>query len=372
VTFSPVTDTDLVSKESGLGVSSREEYLEKTGKDYIEETCCTMLWKQPQINFDGRVLGCSVNYRGDFGNAFTDGLIECLNNEKINYAREMLLGIKEGRDDIPCAVCKLYESRKKRSAWVKDVAAGSRPSSSLTSQVYPLPIPLPAAEEDGWKPYFLFSGITAGMRNLSCHVSVLNTNHCPHLPHTHEEEEILLLLSGEVDLILPDGREPNVNQRINLRPGEFVYYPAYFAHTLQTTSETSANYLMFKWQSHRTENESPLTFGHFKLLGSINASEIKDGFCPRLLFEGPTGYLRKLHCHTSTLTPGAGYGSHIDDYDVAIIVLDGEVETLGKRVGPHSVIFYRAGEPHGIRNPGESIAKYVVFEFHGGRGQKRR
>jgi hypothetical protein len=55
---------------------------------------------------------------------------------------------------------------------------------------------------------------------------------------------------------------------------------------------------------------------------------------------------------------------------VAIVVLEGEVATLGKRVGPHSVIFYRSGEPHGIRNPGESLAKYVVFEFHGRYGKR--
>ena len=41
------------------------------------------------------------------------------------------------------------------------------------------------------------------------------------------------------------------------------------------------------------------------------------------------------------------------------------METLGQRVGPHSVIFCPAGEPHGIRNPGEVVAKYIVFEFHG-------
>jgi len=118
-TFSPVKDKDLLSKEPGLGVSSREEYLEKTGNDYIEKTCL-QLWKQPQINFDGRVLGCCINYRGDYGNTFKEGLIECLNNEKINYARQMLLGLKKRRDDIPCAICKVYESRKKRSAWVRD------------------------------------------------------------------------------------------------------------------------------------------------------------------------------------------------------------------------------------------------------------
>jgi len=60
-----------------------------------------------------------------------------------------------------------------------------------------------------------------------------------------------------------------------------------------------------------------------------------------------------------------GYEPHGDDYDVSIVILEGEVETLGKRVGPHSVIYYAAREPHGMYNPGEVAAKYIVFEFHG-------
>ncbi len=412
--FSPVTDRDLIRRETGIDASSRAEYLAKAGEEYIGESCLH-LWRQPQINFDGRVLGCSCNYRGDFGNVFKDGLIACLNNEKINYARGMLLGMRESRDDIPCVGCKLYESRKKRSAWVKGmhgkeqsgndisgynttkllkrllaavkrrmrrgylweglridfnrffwdrVATRLRPRSSLVSRVYPLRIPLPAAGEAGWKPYPLFTMTTSNMQNLSCHASVLNRNHSPHSPHAHDEEEILVLLRGDIDLILPDRQESAVNQRVHLKQGEFVYYPAYFAHTLQTTSEGPANYLMFRWRGDRTKNKSPLAFRHFSLFESNNGSRIKDVFCSRLIFEGPTAYLRKLHCHTSTLTPGAGYDLHRDEYDVAIIVLEGTVKTLGKQVGPHGVIFYRAGEPHGMSNTGSSIAKYVVFEFH--------
>ncbi len=363
-TFSPVKEKDLLREESGIGVASREEYLEKTGKDYREETCLH-LFDQPQINFDGRVLGCSYNYQGDFGNAFQEGMIRSLNNEKIRYARQMLLGIKEGRDDIPCAVCKLFESRKKRSAWVIDVPSGWKPCSPLASHVNPLRIPLPPPEQDNWKPYPLFKEATADIQSLSCHASVLNQGHSPHLPHRHDEEEILMLLWGEVDLILPDKQEADANQRVHLKPGEFVYCPAQFAHTIQTTSETPATYVMFAWQGERTENESPLNFCHFRLFESINVSDIKGGISQRPVFEGPTLYLRKLHCHTSILAPGAGYDPHTDDYDVAIVLLEGEVETLGKHVEPHSVIFYRAGEPHGMRNPGESIAKYVVFEFRG-------
>lgn len=129
-TFSPIKDKNLVRKETGLGVSSRREYLEKTGKEYMDRICM-QLWRQPQINFDGKVLGCCVNYWGDFGNAFKDGLVEALNNEKINYARQMLLGKKEARQDIPCATCRFYKSMKKIAAWikpseVKDISAKDR------------------------------------------------------------------------------------------------------------------------------------------------------------------------------------------------------------------------------------------------------
>ena len=56
---------------------------------------------------------------------------------------------------------------------------------------------------------------------------------------------------------------------------------------------------------------------------------------------------------------------HVDNYDVAIVVLEGEVETLGKRVGPYGAIFYAAGIPHSMSNPGQDAAKYIVFEFQG-------
>jgi uncharacterized cupin superfamily protein len=245
--------------------------------------------------------------------------------------------------------------------------SGTNPKPQLPSRTYPLEIPLPPDDEKGWKPYPIFRGSTAGMRALSCHASVLNHGQCPHPPHIHKEEEILLVLSGEVDIILPDLATPERDGRMRLKPGQFAYYPAGFAHTLRTVSQEPANYLMFKWHTGPSRAESPLAFGHFSVFGRPEAEEEKDGFRARPVFEGPTACLRKLHCHASTMEPGPGYEPHVDAHDVAIIVLEGEVETLGQCVRPHGVIFYPAGEPHGMRNIGETVAKYLVFEFHGGR-----
>jgi hypothetical protein len=69
----------------------------------------------------------------------------------------------------------------------------------------------------------------------------------------------------------------------------------------------------------------------------------------------------------TTLQPGAGYEPHVDAYDVGIVVLDGTIETLGERVEPHGVVYYAGGEPHGMHNPGDVPAVYLVFEFQGRR-----
>ena len=238
----------------------------------------------------------------------------------------------------------------------------------LASQVCPLSLPLETDNEKGWKPYDIFFGPTSTLNSLSCHASTLISDYSPHPPHEHKEEEILLLLSGEVDIILPEEQSLGKDQKRRLKTNHLVYYPSYFPHTLQTVSPEPANYLMLKWSAfHHSKRNSQLKFGHFNLFDFFDDIKIKKRLNLNLIFEGKTEYLEKLQCHVSILKPKTGYSPHVDSYDVAIILLEGEVETIGTRAKPHSVIFYEAGEPHGMFNPSDSIAKYVVFEFHGKR-----
>ncbi|MGB7157864.1 MAG: cupin domain-containing protein [Tepidisphaeraceae bacterium] len=241
--------------------------------------------------------------------------------------------------------------------------------SRITDQVCPLALPLAADEASGFTFYPMFSGATSDIREMEVHVSALRQNQMPHPPHTHREEEILLMLAGEADLILPQVKGPHGDERFPLKPGEFVYYPAHFPHSLRTTSRAPANYLMFKWDAERSATKGPaLAFGHFNALESLaEASDPASAASVRTkkLFDGPTGCLRKLHAHASVLDPGAGYAPHADAYDVAIVVLEGEVKTLGQRIGAGGTIYHAAGQPHGIHNPGDTRARYVVFEFHG-------
>lgn len=225
-------------------------------------------------------------------------------------------------------------------------------------------IGLPLKEgESGWQPYDFFQGSTPIIDDMECHASVLSPGHCPHPPHSHHEEELLMVLDGEAELLIADSTSFDGARVEKVGPGAFAYYPAFQHHTIRNVSERPVSYLMFKWHvDGAAATDDPL---RTSVIRYEQAKPHADhGFVIDQLFEKPTGWLGRLHCHITRLEPGAGYAAHVDAYDVAIVTLSGTVETLGQEAGPHSVIYYAAGQRHGMRNIGDQPAHYLVFEFH--------
>jgi MoaA/NifB/PqqE/SkfB family radical SAM enzyme len=104
-TYSPVKNKDLVRRE--MGFKTLDDY--KQNRKKWSTPYCYQLWDSPQINWDGKLLGCCVNRRKDFGNVFEDGLESCLKSEKYRYAKKMLQGKVRPRKDIPCFDCLYYQ-----------------------------------------------------------------------------------------------------------------------------------------------------------------------------------------------------------------------------------------------------------------------
>jgi MoaA/NifB/PqqE/SkfB family radical SAM enzyme len=116
--FSPIRDGDYVRAQTGWQSITREEYEKQNGEKF-GSGICLQLWDDPQINWDGKVIGCARNFWGDFGaNAFTDGLMDSVNSERMTYAREMLSGRKLARDDIPCSTCEIYVAMCNNSKYI--------------------------------------------------------------------------------------------------------------------------------------------------------------------------------------------------------------------------------------------------------------
>ncbi|MBI4567518.1 MAG: SPASM domain-containing protein [Planctomycetes bacterium] len=122
--FSPVRDAEFVRRETGLAAVSREEFREREGREYMP--ICSQLWDLPQINYDGKVLGCCANFWGDFGNAFQEGLLNSLNNDRMRHARLMLRGKAQERPDVPCTTCSYYLRMKASGRWLSRPRRGTQ------------------------------------------------------------------------------------------------------------------------------------------------------------------------------------------------------------------------------------------------------
>lgn len=114
--YSPIQNMEFVKKE--IGVSNPEEWEAKDGPSYF---ICRELWLRPQINWDGKLLGCCANYTCDFGNVFEIGLRACLLNSQYQYMKKMLCGRVPERQGIPCVGCQ-YRRRVNYYDMIKAMA----------------------------------------------------------------------------------------------------------------------------------------------------------------------------------------------------------------------------------------------------------
>ncbi|HET7715911.1 MAG TPA: phytanoyl-CoA dioxygenase family protein [Bauldia sp.] len=233
----------------------------------------------------------------------------------------------------------------------------------ITAEVQSLPLPLSRNKNTGWQPHFLFNGTTATLDSLTCHASVLDPGIDPHPPHAHLEEEILVVLDGEADIVLAAAPDDSDARSQRLKAGGLVYHPAFQHHTIRSANAEPVTYLMFKWRASILDTESPLASVVRQPTDVVKVH--RRPFDAHLLFEGPTAFLRKLHCHLSVIQPGAGYHPHADAHDVAILLLKGEIKVANAKLTAPGVAYFGRGEMHGLRNVGDRPARYLVIEFHG-------
>lgn len=102
-TFSPVRNKDFVRKESGLGVADRAEYKKKKGTEY--KSPCYHCFSSPQINWNGDIIGCSVNKWRSLGNLRENNIAEWEeSNTYASLVNLLFFGVRD-ESDLPCYHC---------------------------------------------------------------------------------------------------------------------------------------------------------------------------------------------------------------------------------------------------------------------------
>ena len=211
--------------------------------------------------------------------------------------------------------------------------------------------------------YDIYYGPTPNVTRLDCHYSVLQAGHTPHPPHLHDDEEIIIPIRGEVDIIRVGDGDGERAERAG--PGDLVYHAPNQAHTIHAAGPEPSAYLVLRWAAGENMGGAPAASSVFALQQAMeNDLTLLEERRKTVLFEFPTPHLARLHCHLTTLKPGAGSAPHRNDHDVALVVLRGSIETLNQTFAAPAVAFHPALTVHSARNAGSSPAQYLAIEFH--------
>ncbi|WP_342634009.1 cupin domain-containing protein [Mesorhizobium waimense] len=209
-----------------------------------------------------------------------------------------------------------------------------------------------------------FRGRTAKIEFMDAHSSVLAPGASPHPLHIHVEEEILIVVSGQAELMTADDVGSESVRRETMNAGDFAYYPALQPHTLVNASDGPVLYTMLKWRNqrgHAPDDASKMAF--VRASDTLFAAADPGNRNRGTLLNTRTRWLDRLHCHVSIVAPGVGYAPHADRYDVAIVVFSGAIETLGKTISAPALLYHPARAVHGLKSIGAEPARYLVFEL---------
>jgi quercetin dioxygenase-like cupin family protein len=208
---------------------------------------------------------------------------------------------------------------------------------------------------------------TATLREFQSHISTLNPHLASHPPHTHPQEELIILREGELDVHIN-----GTNTRVG--PGAVFFFASNDPHAVQNPGDKPATYFVFNFSSAATaemRGKAPLPADPGRLGSSIfhwdqlEVTPTKTGE-RRAMTSGPTATLAGFSCHATTLNAGeTPHAPHRHADEEIILIKEGRLEVtvngVTSRVGPGTVVFISSGDMHGWKNAGETPATYYVI-----------
>lgn len=210
---------------------------------------------------------------------------------------------------------------------------------------------------------------TATLAEFECHISTLNPANASHPPHTHPQEELIILREGTLDV-----HSNGTNTRVG--PGSLFFFASNNPHAVQNHGDKPATYFVFNFATAATAKlkgraAEPTPAGH---LGSSIFDWEKLAVKPtakgerRDVFDRPTATLAGFECHVTTLKAGEEpHAPHHHADEEIVLVKDGQLEVMinghTQQAGAGAIIFISSNDEHGWKNTGTVPATYYVLRL---------
>jgi len=91
----------------------------------------------------------------------------------------------------------------------------------------------------------IFRGPTATLQELEMHVTTLNPGQTSHAPHTHPNEELVIIKEGTVETL-------SSGKWVKAGPGSIIFNASNELHGLKNIGSTPATYHVINWKTEST------------------------------------------------------------------------------------------------------------------------
>jgi mannose-6-phosphate isomerase-like protein (cupin superfamily) len=215
-----------------------------------------------------------------------------------------------------------------------------------------------AEQTSDWEIETLLKDYPGIMGTISAYYSVLRPGCIPHEIHSHHEEEIMVLLSGHLDIISP-------STRLRVGPGSFLHHPPGDRHTIQSVGIESAAFLVFKWKWEKPNQTQPeANFFCFNADKLAPWDEQKSIQCQQACPSQPLANDGRLGVNFCRILPQSGYPAHKHEHDLIVILLSGQLHGMGHTNSAPAFIYYPAGTIHGMSPNNSDVVNILEFQFH--------
>jgi len=91
---------------------------------------------------------------------------------------------------------------------------------------------------------------TRTLEELEMHITTLNPHTASHPPHTHPNEEMVILKEGTLQAHV-NGKE------VVVKPGGVLFYASMQPHSVQNVGDTPATYYVINWSTAKSKKVPP-------------------------------------------------------------------------------------------------------------------
>ncbi|MDP4261445.1 MAG: cupin domain-containing protein [Bacteroidota bacterium] len=254
--------------------------------------------------------------------------------------------------------------------WLVFVLALSSGSLTLAQKTDSLPPrvyhwdSLTVTKEDTRLRREIMEGSTTSLAYFEVHASTLDPGKAPHPPHTHpDQEELIIVKEGEVKITIN-----GINKIMG--PGSIAYAIPGDEHGIENAGKTQAVYYIFKYKSKLPMNQERAKQNGGSFLVNWDTVTVKktDKGTRREFFNKPTSQLEKFEMHTTSLNIGLdSHAPHTHKEEEIILILRGYVKMrIGDNfysAGPGDIVFLASGVLHNLANTGNEPCEYFAFQW---------